>query len=130
MSNTRILAALAVAALIVAGAACQPDDEEDLDLRYLQELEADIDALIAAGPCTGGGDCRSVAFGAKPCGGPWSYKIYAASQVDSVALAGKIAFYNALNAQFNQDWGWASNCEFVNEPAVGCVEGTCQVVIP
>ena len=75
MSGTRNLAVFASAALIVAGAACQPDDQEDRDRRYLQELEAEIDAMIADAPCTGDGDCRAVAFGVKPCGGPWSYKI-------------------------------------------------------
>ncbi|MFN2369620.1 MAG: hypothetical protein ABR506_00545 [Candidatus Krumholzibacteriia bacterium] len=131
MGKRATCALLAVAALAAAAAGCN-DEERDqaADVARLEAKEAEIDALIGDAACAGGADCRAVAFGAKPCGGPWQYKVYAAAKVDTVELLRLIEDYNATNARLNETWGWASDCAFVSEPAVDCVEGRCRAVVP
>ncbi len=122
---TSLLALLAVAAL---AAGCQGDPDEAGDLARLQAMEAEIDDLIGDAACQGAGDCRAVAFGAKPCGGPWTYKVFAASQVDTVELLRLVAAYNKHNELLNERWGWMSDCMHVSEPGVDCLDGHCRAV--
>ena len=42
--------------------------------------------LIGDAACKSDADCRAIAFGDKPCGGPWSYKIYSVTSVDTVEV--------------------------------------------
>lgn len=131
MGMRAVCALLAVAALAAAATGCKDEDRDPAaDIAQLAAMEAEIDALIGDAACPGGADCRAVAFGAKPCGGPWKYKVYAAAKVDTVALLRLIEDYNATNARLNEAWGWVSDCAFVSEPAVDCVEGRCRAVEP
>lgn len=131
MGKTHVYTLLVMAALAGLGAGCiEPEENEADDIAMLEAMEREIDALIGDAACTGGADCRAVAFGAKPCGGPWTYKVFSAAEVDTTELWRRIAAYNNYNARLNETWNWASDCAFVTEPAVGCVEGSCQVVIP
>lgn len=105
--------------------ACHPKDREEEDRARLAAMEAEIDAFIQDRSCASDGDCRVIAFGAKPCGGPWTYKVWSAATVDSTELARLVADYNAYNAELNRKWGWASTCDYVLPPTVGCVDGSC-----
>lgn len=120
--------ALLLLAVLVAGAACRdetdPNDKEE-DLRILARLEADIDLLIGEAACVGDDDCRALPFGEKPCGGPWSYKVFSISATDSVELAGMIDHYNEFNHILNERYGWMSDCMYVMPPAVDCYKGQC-----
>lgn len=131
MPKSATYALLALAAVAAAGAGCNDEDhDEAADIARLAAMEAQIDALIGDAACTGGDDCRKVAFGAKPCGGPWEYKIFAAAKLDTAELARLVKAYNDHNAVLNVRWGWVSDCAYVTEPAVGCVEGRCRAVVP
>ena len=131
MRTGTIVSAAVLLALVAAAAGCKDEDhDEDRDRARLLEMEAEIDTLIGAAPCKGDEDCRAVAFGAKPCGGPWSYKVYAAAAVDTAALLDLVRRYNEFNATLNERWGWASDCMHVAEPEVACVEGRCEAVVP
>lgn len=123
--------ALLLFLLLVAGAACRDDDEgtNEADDRHTLELMAtDIDKFIGEPQCSGVDDCRVIAFGAKPCGGPWSYKVYSTASSDSVALADMVQRYNAFNAELNDRYGWISDCMVVEAPDIECVKGVCQAV--
>ncbi len=128
LGNMTLLALLTV---VAAGPGC-PDEgrDEDRDVAQLQAKEKAIDALIGDAPCKGGEDCRTIAFGAKPCGGPWQYKIFNAAEVDTVELKRLVKDYDEFNAVLNDRWGWMSDCAYVTPPEVGCVEGRCQAVTP
>ena len=110
--------------------ACNDEDpfDEAADRARLDKMEAGIDNLIGEATCKDAKDCRVMAFGAKPCGGPWSFKIWSAATVDSAALAGLVAGYNKFNQTLNDRYGWMSDCMVVTPPDVGCVEGHCVVI--
>ena len=131
MTKRGIPVLLALLAVVAAAPGC-PDEEldEDQNVMILQGKERAIDELIGDAACRGGGDCRSIAFGVKPCGGPWKYKIFNAAEVDTVELKRLVADYDHFNAVLNERYGWTSDCSFVGEPAVGCVDGHCRVVTP
>ena len=111
-------------------AACNDEDpfDEAADRARLDKIEAEIDGLIGEAPCSDAKDCRVIAFGDKPCGGPWSFKVYSVSTVDSVGLADLVAGYNKFNKTLNARYGWMSDCMVVMPPEVDCVEGRCVVV--
>lgn len=125
-----VAAALSFAAVLLVAACTSPEEREAQDVARLEAMEAAIDAMIADRTCGGDGDCRAIAFGAKPCGGPWSYKVYSAARVDSTELAVAVAEYNAYNEELNRRYGWVSTCDFVSEPAVGCVGSECAAIAP
>ena len=111
-------------------AACNDEDpfDEAADRARLDKIEAEIDGLIGEATCSDAKDCRVIAFGDKPCGGPWSFKVYSVSTVDSVGLADLVAGYNKFNKTLNARYGWMSDCMVVMPPEVDCVEGRCVVV--
>lgn len=121
---------VAVVACMAGLAACNDEEtfDEPADRARLVKMEAEIDDLIGEPTCKDVKECRVMAFGAKPCGGPWSYKVFSMSSVDSTALADLVDDYNKFNRTLNQRYGWNSDCMVVMPPNVDCVEGRCVVV--
>ena len=111
-------------------AACNDEDsfDEDADRARLDKMETEIDDLIGEATCKDARECRVIAFGDKPCGGPWSFKVFSVSSVDSVALDDLVGHYNKFNKTLNARYGWMSDCMVVMPPNVDCVEGRCVVV--
>ncbi|RJR31254.1 MAG: hypothetical protein C4574_01320 [Candidatus Latescibacterota bacterium] len=98
---------------------------QEEDWAFLDRLRGFILGYIGAAPCGGDGDCRYIAFGAKPCGGPWRYLVYSTLNADPVVLARIVDRYNAMNVVFNRRWGIASDCSIPPLPRPGCVLGSC-----
>jgi hypothetical protein len=121
---------LAIAAFLtlgVLGPDCggnAPESVTPAGLGALQTLEAEIDAMIGTPTCRDSGDCAYVGFGAKPCGGPWKYKIYSESTVNAGVFA-KIDAYHALNDSLNRALGLVSDCSVPSPPEVECRDGRC-----
>jgi hypothetical protein len=69
---TAIFAVIIIAFVIQ----CGDSFEEKHDKAVLEALREDILNMIGLPECAGDGDCRYIAFGSKPCGGPWEYLIY------------------------------------------------------
>jgi len=86
----------------------------------LEELQA----LGAASTCSASSQCRSIAIGAKACGGPEGY--LAVSQVHAeraqVLARRHAARRGAENAA---EPGAASNCMVVSDPGATCQAGLC-----
>jgi hypothetical protein len=119
-------------ACVVGLAACNDEDDpfdEAADRARLDKMEAEIDDLIGEATCKDAKDCRSIAFGDKPCGGPWSYKIYSVSGLDTLQLAGLVAAHKKFNGVLNMRYGWMSDCMVVMSPNIDCVEGHCVAVV-
>ena len=121
---------VAVLACMAGLAACTDEEtfDEPADRARLAKMETEIDDLIGEPTCKDGKECRVMAFGAKPCGGPWSFKVFSVSSVDSTALADLVDDYNIYNRTLNDRYGWSSDCTVVMPPNVDCVEGRCVVV--
>jgi hypothetical protein len=110
-------ASLATVALLLACAGKQPRN---------QDSGQSIRAQIKNAPCSSSSVCRTIAFGAKACGGPEQYLIYSTSVTDSARLAREVARYNEAERKRNRDEGRVSDCSLVVRPRVGCVSGQCR----
>lgn len=92
----------------------------------LDSLRAEIQAMIADPTAGSERRCHAIAFGSKPCGGPWTYLVYSAEATDSLALARAVAEYNALEERLNREEGRMSDCSVVSPPAISHSGGRCM----
>ncbi len=123
---------LAISALSLA--ACGSEDKSvDSDIGQKQVIEADergqlaglhneIKEMVGDASCEAVADGRFIGLGSKPCGGPWQYLVYSVIGTDTLVLAEKVQQYNALEAEMNTRYGYASDCALASEPVLG-VEG-------
>ena len=94
----------------------------------LDTLRAVVLQLVGDPVCDDVSQCRSMAFGAKPCGGPWSYLVYSVQTADSTRLATAVTRYNDREAQLNRELGRASDCQVVTPPRLSCVNSRCAAL--
>ncbi len=114
-------------ALLVSILGCSNNSEitQEEELRKLNNLKKEIEQLIAAEVCTENADCNYIAFGSKPCGGPWSYLVYSTS-INVEVLQQKVEAYNTKENAYNVKWGIISDCSIVLPPAeVVCIDEKC-----
>jgi cell division protein FtsB len=90
----------------------------------LDRLERQIEATIGT-EATQVTQCRTIAFGSKPCGGPRSYRVYSVAETDEARLASLVQRYNALEAKINRRQGRYSDCWAVPRPDTALVDGQC-----
>ncbi len=127
MKTSRQQKFLVAGGFVLALACCRlpfTSDEND-DKERLQEMYNDILLLIGEPKCAGGDQCRYIAFGAKPCGGPGEYLVYSVSQTDSTTLSMLVGKYNRFQAEMNRKYGYASDCGIPSPPVLGCLNGRC-----
>ena len=65
---------------------CDLHYAEEVDRARLEGMRQDIIEFIGEPTCKDSTNCRSIAFGDKPCGGPWEYLIYSVVEFDTLAL--------------------------------------------
>lgn len=92
----------------------------------LESLRNEVLGLVGEPTCSSSNQCRSIAFGSKPCGGPWSYVAYSTQTTDSAKLAAAVAEYNAREDRLNRELGTVSDCRFVTPPKLACVASHCS----
>lgn len=83
--------------------------------------------MIGEATCSDVNQCRVIAFGAKPCGGPWQYLVYSIALTDSTVLTAAVTRYNTLEAELNKSEGRMSDCSFVAPPQLARVNGRCVI---
>ena len=106
-----------------SSAISQEEDRNELD-----QLQTEIQLLISEGKCTKNAECDFIAFGSKPCGGPWNYLVYTTT-IDVKLLKDKVAIYNSKELSFNKKWGVASDCMAVTPPiSAECIDGSCTAI--
>ncbi|GAA4295386.1 hypothetical protein [Aestuariibaculum suncheonense] len=116
--------------LILLSTKCDDDPvlSQDDDLNALTALKAKIETLASASECNETTTCKYIAFGSKPCGGPWGYLIYSTS-IDVEILEEQVKTYNQMEADYNKKWGIFSDCMLVSPPKeVRCENNTCVAV--
>jgi hypothetical protein len=104
------------------------DDPEPTPEQEMKILYADILALTQNMSCSDSSVCKTIAVGAKPCGGPAGYLIYNGVGVNEAVLVSKIKQYNAWNEKYNQKKNLSSDCQVLDPPKIDCVDGKCQEV--
>lgn len=100
--------------------------QEMWNMARLERMRAEILQMVADTRCDGPDECRAIAFGSKPCGGPWTYLIYSKARVDSALLAQKVAAYNAFEDEINRKYARTSDCGVPPRPEPGCIDGHCR----
>lgn len=101
-----------------------PKHCEDTQLELLQ-FKSDIKTLANTSICSVAFECRYIAFGSKPCGGPWEYLVYTTS-IDTLALNSLVAEYNQMENNYNLNCGAVSDCSAPQPPTgFDCQNGQC-----
>lgn len=107
---------------------CNEDDTPLTQEEEREELSISkkaIEDLVATSVCNETTECEFIAFGSKPCGGPWSYLVYTTS-IDTEKLKLWVEDYNKREAEFNSKWGAISDCGITNPPSsINCENNVC-----
>lgn len=89
------------------------------------ELMAKVRAEIGAASCTATAQCRTVAVGAKACGGPEAYLAWSVTTSREDRLMAAVAAQAEARRRENEQSGRMSDCMMLAEPAARCVAGRC-----
>ena len=109
--------------LAVATAAQAPAAAASADLATVR---AQLDSTLANGAtCTADSECRTVAVGAKACGGPTSYRAYSATQADPKAVADLAQREHDLGMAEARASGQVSPCFMLADPGAHCQKNKC-----
>jgi len=107
------------------------DSNNTSDLITSTQLETkkqDIQNYINSFSCSENLGCGYIAFGSKPCGGPWSYLVFSNS-VNLDKLKEMVLNYNEMNRLYNIQTNAISDCMAVAPPTeVKCVNGVCTII--
>ena len=94
----------------------------------LNEMKTNIQNLADTSICNATFECRSIALGSKPCGGPWGYLVYSTS-IDTLKLSKLVATYNQHEKLMNTECGLISDCSFVSPPQqLECKNNRCIAI--
>jgi hypothetical protein len=117
--------------LVLFSTQCEEDIiplTQEREAEELSILKQSIEDLASQSVCNESTECAYIAFGSKPCGGPWSYLVYSTS-INTEELLSLVEDYNQKEALYNTTWGISSDCTIVNPPtSVKCENNTCIAV--
>ena len=119
-------------------ASCKNDEVENPSIiaslskaeadKYLAEKMAEIQTLSTSVTCTNPAQWSITPIGAKACGGPTGYVAYSIT-LDKETFLKKVAFYTALQQEYNKKFGIFSDCSVALSPSkVECVDGKAVLV--
>jgi hypothetical protein len=122
-SLPRRLAGAALFMLSLCSCATEPGDAGASAAQLAQR----IDALVGDAACDTAAQCRSIAVGAKPCGGPERYVAWSTLRTDEQQLKEAVARHAQRRQADNQASGMASNCMMVTDPGASCRARRCSL---
>jgi hypothetical protein len=100
---------------------------QQYDSERLEELRSLIEKEIGTPSANGPSQCKLIAFGSKPCGGPARYLVYSTVKTNEVRLKQLVSEFNQLAKKVNEERKILSDCRFVTEPRVEFVGGVCTI---
>lgn len=130
MKNASRFAIVLLLCLSLFSVQCDEDHipNQEADKAILNSLKSEIEILVGSSICNETTQCKYMAFGSKPCGGPWSYLIYSTS-IDTAKLEAMVAKYNKLEDDYNRKYKVYSTCEAILPPSnVICENNACVAV--
>jgi hypothetical protein len=86
------------------------------------QLEATLDK---AATCSADSECRTVATGAKACGGPTAYRAFSVSKADPKAVADLAEREHDLGMAEARASGQVSPCFMLADPGAHCQKNKC-----
>jgi hypothetical protein len=99
------------------------DAENDMTL---EEVARAIDSEVGNAEATEISQCKTIAIGDKPCGGPWGYLVYSTQESNEATLQSLVEKYNELDRIRNEEEGRMSTCDFATEPELTLNDGVCR----
>ena len=75
--------------------------------------------------CNFDSDCRALAFGHKPCGGPSGYIIVSTINRHFAEMQELAVLSEVLGERYSRDNNLSSNCRLLLVPPVACSENKC-----
>jgi len=125
----RLFISLSLIFLFAVGCSLEESTKnQDSDLKALTNLGNEINVLVESSVCTDETECASIAFGIKPCGGPWGYLVYSNS-IDTDELIAKVERFNQMQNTYNLRYNITSDCSVVLPPdALICEDNKCKAV--
>jgi hypothetical protein len=88
-------------------------------------LLAQMRAMVGTAACTDTAQCKTVAVGARSCGGPEAYLAYSAAATPEEPLRALAARYAEQRRAEHAKSGEMSTCQFVPDPGAVCQAGAC-----
>lgn len=76
--------------------------------------------LVGDAGCDDDAQCRTIAIGAKACGGPEAYLAWSVKRTDGAVLADAVARHAAARRKENSRTGQQSDCAVVTDPGAVC----------
>jgi hypothetical protein len=126
-----LLAALSLLLLATAcNSATKPPPEPKPAPGSSAALWAQIQAEVGDAACDGPQQCRSIAVGNKPCGGPEAYLAWSTKRSDETKLNALVAAHAAARLEENRRGGMMSDCAMVSNPGASCQAGQCKLQPP
>ena len=86
-----------------------------------------IRALVGVPSCSADAQCKTLALGARPCGGPEDYLAYSSTRTPEAELRALADVYRAERHAANSRSGMMSNCRVRLEPGAVCRAGVCTL---
>jgi len=121
---------LLLGCLVLMAFKCEDDtnlnkEQEQEELAQLKHL---IEDLTSESICNQSTECKYIAFGSKPCGGPWSYLIYSTS-INTDQLEDMVSIYNQKENAFNIKYNVVSDCSLAIPPSeLSCENNQCIAI--
>jgi hypothetical protein len=88
---------------------------------------ARIRELVGTPACSSDAQCRSLALGAKACGGPEGYLAWSTASTPEAELRALGDIHQAERRAAHAASGRISDCRFQPDPGAVCRAGTCQL---
>ena len=98
------------------------------DSERLKELGRIIEQEIGTPAANEPSQCKLIAFGSKPCGGPARYLVYSTAKTNETRLKQLVDEFNQLAKKINEERKIFSDCMFVSEPKVELVDSVCRIL--
>lgn len=137
MIQTYTTAALA-ALLMLTGCTTVPDNTDAMVTQLdgpLAQLQVDtkqlyqrLQRLTTDKSCVEDQQCKVLAIGNKPCGGPEQYLPYSVAQTDSKLLAITNERYRKIKQEQQLRLGMLGSCQVLTEPATQCRQQQCVLI--
>ena len=119
-SPTRLVACVALLLLAGCTSADSPAHAAAPATPAASEPLAAVRGLIGDAACTTDAQCRTIAVGAKACGGPEAYLAWSTERSDAQKLEAAAASYNASRLEMVARGGRMSNCALTVDPGAWC----------
>ena len=97
-------------------------------VEYLSQLDKEIRSMAGTAAAQSAQQCRVVAVGSRPCGGPEYYLAYSVSSLDETQLLTLVAEYTAMRQAFDVEQEIVGTCEVIPEPKLVFIDGYCRAL--